>query len=123
MKANRRNLRKAANADMAFHTALAKASCNNLLLSFLLQIRNLLRSWIESVLLIPGRYDNAIEAHSSILRAVAEHDIEGARIELRKHLDSVADALTSKVLPVVSSKEISVERATKSGETGKLSGK
>ena len=97
MTSSRKNLRKAINADVQFHTALAKASYNSVLLSFLLQIRHLLRSWMENVLLVPGFFDSAINEHSEILKAVEAHDVERARAALRNHLDSVGQALVSVV--------------------------
>ena len=98
MKTNRRHLRKVINADMSFHETLAKASHNSLLLSFLLQIGNLLRSWKEETLLIPGVYDSAVEEHEKILSAIEEHNAERARAALCRHLESVGDALASVVL-------------------------
>ena len=98
MKTNRRHLRKVINADMSFHETLAKASYNSLLLNFLMQIGNLLRSWKEETLLIPGVYDSAVEEHEKILSAIEEHNAERARAALCRHLESVGDALASVVL-------------------------
>jgi len=98
MKTNRRHLRKVIIADMSFHETLAKASYNTLLLNFLMQIGNLLRSWKEETLLIPGVYDSAVEEHEKILSAIEEHNAERARAALCRHLESVGDALASVVL-------------------------
>jgi len=98
MKANHRNRRKVIKADLSFHIAMAKASHNTVLLGFITQIRNLLRSWIDKALLVPGVYDSTVEEHSEILSAIEAHDVEGARLALRSHLKSVGDALISIVL-------------------------
>jgi len=103
MKTNRRNQRKVVKADLSFHIAMARASHNTMLLGFLRQIRNLLRSWVEKALLVPGVYDSTLEEHSEILSAVEARDVEGARLALRRHLKSVGDALASVVLARTSS--------------------
>jgi len=95
MNANRRNLRKVINADMAFHASLAKASHNDVLQSLFLQIRNLLRSFTEKILLVPGAYDSVISGHGKIFSAIEARDVEGARSALNRHLDLVRDILAS----------------------------
>lgn len=88
MESNRRNPRRMVTASMSFHVTLAKASHNGLLLNFLLQIRNLLRHWMEVGLLVPGDYDLSIEEHGRILSAIEAHDVERAQSMLRRHIES-----------------------------------
>lgn len=99
MKNNRGNLRKVMKADVSFHTEIAKASNNTVLLNFMLQIRKLLQSWMEKAFSVPGVYDSTIEEHGEILNAIEMHDVERARAAVSKHLSSVGDVLTSVVLP------------------------
>ena len=98
MKAKRNSLHKAAKADMLFHIAMAKASHNAVLLGFVTQIRNLLRSWIEKALLVPEIYDLAIKEHSEILQGIESHRPNDARLAARKHIETVGNALASAML-------------------------
>jgi GntR family transcriptional repressor for pyruvate dehydrogenase complex len=95
MNTSRRNRRKFIKADMTFHATLAKASHNNVLQSLFLQIRNLLRSFTEKILLVPGAYDSVISGHGEIFSAIEARDVEGARSALGRHLDLVSDILAS----------------------------
>lgn len=95
MNSRRKNLRKVIKADMSFHATIARASHNDVLLSLFLQIRNLLRSFTQKVLLVPGAYDSVISGHSEICRAIEARDVERARSALCRHLDLVSDILAS----------------------------
>lgn len=95
MNTSRRSLRKVITADISFHAALAKASHNDVLQSLFLQIRNLLRSFTEKVLSVPGAYDSVISGHGEIFRAVEAHDVEGAQSALCRHLDLVGGILAA----------------------------
>ncbi len=101
MNENRRKRRKFIKADMAFHGALAKASHNDVLVSLFLQIRNLMRSFTEKVLLVPGAYDSVMSGHGEIFAAIEAGNAEGARSALDRHLDLVSDilALDGAILP------------------------
>ena len=95
MEKNRKNLRKATKADVSFHIAIAQASHNAILVSFIQQIRNLLQSWVDKAFLIPGIYDSAIVQHAQILSEIEARNTDGARAALCKHLDLVGDTLAS----------------------------
>jgi len=95
MEKNRGNLHKAARADVSFHLAIAQASHNAMLESFIQQVRNLLQSWVDKAMLIPGTYDSVIKQHSQILREIEARNADGARAALSKHLELVGDVLAS----------------------------
>ena len=95
MEKNRGNLRKVSRADVSFHVAIAQASHNAILESFIQQIRNLLQSWVDKAFLVPGIYDSAIKQHAQILSEIEARNTDGARAALCKHLDLVGDTLAS----------------------------
>jgi GntR family transcriptional repressor for pyruvate dehydrogenase complex len=98
MTSKRKHFNKIVTADLSFHIALAKASHNGQLLNFLLQIRNLLRHYIELGLLISGDYDSSVEEHSSILSAIEARNVKRARSMLRRHLELGGKRLSSGTL-------------------------
>lgn len=98
LKAVKKPGRKAIQADLLFHAALAKASHNTVLARFLLELRHLMRSWMEQKVLIIGGYDQVGEQHDEILCAIEAHDVERARSALCNHLKSTGDKLASILL-------------------------
>ena len=114
MNNSRKNLRKVINADMAFHATLAKASHNDVFVSLFLQIRNLLRSFTEKVLLVPGAYEPVISGHGEIFRAIEARDAEGAQTALSKHLDLVSNILAPvDVTTILSDASVRLVKRTK----------
>jgi GntR family transcriptional repressor for pyruvate dehydrogenase complex len=72
--------------DMAFHTILAKATQNDLFEVLMSSIGNL---WQEMILIsyhAPGAPRDGVEYHRAILQSIKEHDLEGARHAMRKHV-------------------------------------
>lgn len=93
LKAAKKAGRKAVQADLSFHTALAKASHNDILVRLLIGMRHLIRTWMEQKATAVGGYDLVKEEHEEILRAIEAHDVERAQSALRNHLDSVGERL------------------------------
>lgn len=89
---------KTIQADLSFHTALAKASHNAVLMRFLSELRHLMRSWMEQKQRIVGAYDLVREQHDEILCAIEAHDVERAQSALCNHLESAGDKLASVLL-------------------------
>jgi GntR family transcriptional repressor for pyruvate dehydrogenase complex len=88
LKAARKSGRKAIQADLAFHAALAQASHNSVLTRFLAEIRQPLRRWMEQKANLFWDYDVVFEQHGEILGAIEAHDIKKAQSALRRHLES-----------------------------------
>jgi len=98
LKTAKKGGKKAIQADLSFHHALAKASHNPMLTRFLAELRQPVRSWMEQKASIVGGYHMVVEQHEAILRAVEAHDPERARLAMQEHLDSVGERLTTVLL-------------------------
>ena len=61
LRAAKKGSRKLIQADLAFHTALAKASQNNILIRFLSELRQPMRRWMEQKASIDWGYENVFE--------------------------------------------------------------
>ena len=78
-------------ADVAFHSLLARGARNGVLLTMLEPIVDLLRaSRRVSASRRPGSALRALGEHEEILRRVEVGDAEGARREMRAHLSNTA---------------------------------
>jgi GntR family transcriptional repressor for pyruvate dehydrogenase complex len=74
-------------ADVEFHALLARAARNDVLLTMIGPIGELLRASRQvSAARRPGSVLRALGEHEEILRRVEEGDAEGARREMRAHL-------------------------------------
>lgn len=98
LKATKKTGLRSIQADLSFHTALAKASHNAVLMRFLSELRHLMRSWMEQGQRAMGGYNSIREQHDEILYAIEVHDVERAQSALCKHLESVGDKLASILL-------------------------
>lgn len=77
-------------ADVCFHSAVARAARNEILQLLLDSIRGALRQNIRVLLQHhPTAVEDAMRSHRLIARAVREHSSERARIAMREHLESV----------------------------------
>lgn len=86
LKAAKRLGKKAVQADLAFHAALAKASHNSVLARFLAELRQPMQSLMEQKASIVGDYDRVSEQHELILEAVEARNEKKARSAMREHL-------------------------------------
>lgn len=78
-------------ADVEFHALLARAARNGVLLTMLEPVVDLLRASREVSASRPGSARRALGEHEGILRRVEEGDAEGARREMRAHLENTAE--------------------------------
>jgi GntR family transcriptional repressor for pyruvate dehydrogenase complex len=90
--------RKLIYADLGFHTALAKASQNSVLLRFLSELRQPMRHWMEQKARYDWGYDQVIEQHEAILKAVEAHDPQAAQSAMRIHVEMAGEKLASAIL-------------------------
>jgi GntR family transcriptional repressor for pyruvate dehydrogenase complex len=83
------DLEAAAQCDLEFHRAIAKAADNELYLVLLDSIRGALLDIRRT--LMPGRLRKTVQAHSKIVDCIAVGDGPGARVAMQEHLDTVQD--------------------------------
>jgi GntR family transcriptional regulator, transcriptional repressor for pyruvate dehydrogenase complex len=83
-------------ADNDFHRALAKATQNALILSFLDSIVDLLSEQRKNIFSVTGGSSRGQMHHKLLLAAIQRHDPEAARVAMRAHLQQVrADVETA----------------------------
>ena len=68
-----------AETNLRFHEAIAAASHNALLISFVNHIHQLVRRFRTTTFAHPGRAEEAVAAHRALVQAIAEHDTERSR--------------------------------------------
>ena len=85
----KKNRRKLAEADWAFHMALAKASHNVVLIRFLSEIRQPIRIWMKRSAnsAVYPVYDLFEKQHAAILEAIEAKDPEGAKVAVRRNIE------------------------------------
>ena len=78
-------------ADVEFHALLARSTRNEVLLTMLDPVVELLRASREVSASRPGSARRALREHEEILRRVEIGDAEGARQRMRVHLMNTAE--------------------------------
>jgi GntR family transcriptional repressor for pyruvate dehydrogenase complex len=81
------DMEAAAQCDMEFHRAIARAVDNELYLVLLDSIRGALLDIKRT--LMPGRLEKTVRAHRKVADCIAARDGQGARLAMQQHLDSV----------------------------------
>ena len=84
-------------ADVEFHAALARGARNDVLLTMLDPVVELLRASREVSTSRPGSSRRALKEHERILRYVETGNVEGAREEMRAHLMATAEDIRKTV--------------------------
>jgi len=96
-------------ADVEFHALLAQAARNEVVLTMLEPVVDLLRASREVSASRPGSARRALREHEEILRHVEEGNADGARREMRVHLANTAEdieaALREGTLEVTENRE------------------
>ncbi len=90
--------RKAIQADLVFHTAIAKASHNSVLARFLDELRQPVKNWMEQKASLFGGYDSVFEQHEAVFNAILARDPAKAQKAIRAHLEAVGERLTAALL-------------------------
>jgi GntR family transcriptional repressor for pyruvate dehydrogenase complex len=85
-------------ADDAFHRYLAEMSRNRLLATLLDSIADILTDVRLSVTRYPEIFKAGVADHRRIMKRVRDHDVNGARQAMRKHLDVAQDILERTVI-------------------------
>lgn len=90
--------RKAIQADLVFHTAVAKASHNSVLAGFLAELRQPVRQWMEQKASLFDGYAKVYDQHDAVVRALEARDPEAARRAMEEHLEAVGERLARALL-------------------------
>lgn len=85
----KKSRKKLAQADWAFHTALAKASHNEVLMRFLSELRQPIRIWMSRSVASAEYpvYDASKKQHAAILEAIEAKDPERAKVATRQNIE------------------------------------
>jgi GntR family transcriptional repressor for pyruvate dehydrogenase complex len=86
------NLERYANADIAFHLAIAKASGNPVLEGVIINIRSLMQTWTDKVLHHVDLTES-LALHLPILDAIIAGDPVAARTAMQHHMDEAIENL------------------------------
>ncbi|MCL5994637.1 MAG: FadR family transcriptional regulator [Chloroflexi bacterium] len=88
-----------AELDTAFHTMLAEIAGNNLLLQFLINLRDLLHRFILGDLRksTPSEIPQYVAEHKAVVQAIKDGEVALAAQILRKHMDDVAGRLRTSI--------------------------
>jgi GntR family transcriptional repressor for pyruvate dehydrogenase complex len=98
LKASKVTKRKAIQADLVFHTAIANASHNSVLARFLEELRQPVKNWMEQKASLFGGYDKVFDQHDAVFSAILARDPVRARKAMKKHLEAVGERLTAALL-------------------------
>lgn len=82
-----------ADADVAFHLALATAADNSVLEDILRSISSLLRVWIRRAVEQAGQTRTSIAEHAAVLAAIESHSPDLAADAMAAHMDAAAARL------------------------------
>ena len=80
--------------DMAFHTALARATRNPVLMVVLSSVDDLLRESRRRAMTVPGELAKARAGHQAVFDAIRKRDPGATRQAMAAHMNQVAGALT-----------------------------
>ena len=88
-----KNKQKFIDTDLGFHTALAKASHNRVLVRFLNELRQPIRHWMKPKAKYDREYNLVIEQHETIIKAIEARDSAAAQSAVCKHLELAGEKL------------------------------
>jgi GntR family transcriptional repressor for pyruvate dehydrogenase complex len=83
--------------DAAYHMKIVEVARNRYLQQTLGVLNEMLRSGMETTLLIPGRVERARRDHRRIFEAIAAHDTEAALAAVRAHISGARDAALARI--------------------------
>ncbi len=85
-------------ADLDFHTAIAKACHNSVLARFLSELRLPMLDWMEQKAKFNWGYEKVYEQHDRILTAIQSRDGKKAQAAMQAHLESTSEKLVAAIL-------------------------
>ncbi len=98
LKSPKLTRRRAIEADLVFHMAVANASHNSVLARFLEELRQPVRQWMEQKASLFGGYDRVYEQHEAVFKAILARDSALAQRMIKEHLEAVGERLTAALL-------------------------
>lgn len=98
LKSPKLTKRRAIEADLLFHMAIANASQNSVLSRFLEELRQPVKNWMEQKASLFGGYDSVFEQHEAVYNAILARDPARAQKAMREHLEAVGERLTAALL-------------------------
>ncbi|MCB2215868.1 FadR/GntR family transcriptional regulator [Desulfofustis glycolicus] len=84
--------------DLAFHLAVAGACHNSVLIRFLKEMRQPIRSWMEQKARHSWGYDRVFEQHETIITAIEHGNGATAEQALKSHLHATSERLVTAIL-------------------------
>ena len=85
--------------DVDFHRAIAKCAHNELYLVLLDSIAGALLENRRATLALEHSHAKVLAEHRAVVKAISEHDAEGARAAMETHLHGVAEAWHAQQAP------------------------
>jgi len=82
-------------ADLEFHTAIANACHNGVMIRFFFELRQPIRHWMDQKSKYDWGFDGVVEDHEGIVKAIESGDPEGAKSAMRSHIITAGDKLIS----------------------------
>ena len=98
LKVPLKSRRKTIQADLDFHTAIAKASHNSVLARFLSELRLPMLDWMEQKAKFYWGYEKVYEQHDRIVDAIQSRDGKKAKTAMQAHLESASEKLVAAIL-------------------------
>lgn len=90
LEANRTDLKYYAENDIKIHSKIAELSGNNLFVSLIEMIREILQDVLEDFIAEFGNYES-LTSHRRILESIKMADADAARTAMQKHLEIVIE--------------------------------
>ncbi len=76
-------------ADLAFHMAVARATQNPFVMAFILPINTMLRDSYRRPISYLATQPHTLAEHGAIAQAIADRDVDAARLVTNQHLDRI----------------------------------
>ena len=86
-------------ADLQFHSELARSINNTVLLELLQSIRSLLRVWVDRAVQQPEEAAAAIQEHAAVYAAIATRDPDSAASAMAVHMNTAGARLSRSMTP------------------------
>jgi GntR family transcriptional repressor for pyruvate dehydrogenase complex len=103
MRAHVNDLSAFVDADLRFHSELARSIDNTVLLDLLQSIRSLLRVWVDRAVQQPAEAEVAIREHAAVYAAIATRDPDAAASAMAVHMNTAGARLAGSVAPPAAS--------------------
>lgn len=87
------NPEEAAEADVAFHLALARMSRNEVMFNIVKSLKGTMDRLQERTIYLPGRLEHVFVEHRKIIESIKSKDPELAKIYMKRHLRKVKGLL------------------------------